>query len=397
MGNVKIPYYVIKRHGRGFWQPTRHMRAHGFQSVACGPDGPVAWQRAQLAYERWQRFLRGEVTPAAATADAAETFPVGSVGEAWQRYTAGNEWRGKALSTRNKVWWPAWRKRIKPVFADVDPNTVTMEHLSDWRAEVEKADGRDPAHKAMKVWRSFWKVMRAMDYVAKDDPSLAVRNKAPRPRRERWTEGEVVRLVKAAIRERWYSLACIVATVWDTSFQPGDVRTLRARHLCRAKPFWFDRTADGRQKTGTPAVGTVSRRTDRLIHAYLGDVDRVPESVLFANRFGRPYRDDALADDFAAIREKVFPGDRRQLRDMRRSGAVEVIVGGGRAEHLASKLANSVDESGRLWRTYVPVDKAAVAAADDARRRGRTIMRANETGSKVGTAAGRVGTRLLSH
>lgn len=389
MGKVEIPYYVVKRHGRAFWQPTKRMREHGFASIPCGVDGPEAWKKAQAAYERWLRHLRGEMGELPrAPAEAAEVYPRGSVGEAWQRYTRTKEWSGKALSTRNKVWWPAWRLRIKPMWADVDPNTVTLEMLSDWRAELEAKHGRDPAHKTLKVWRSFWKVMRAMDYVAKDDPSLAVRNLAPRPRRDRWTEGEVVRLIKAAIRQKWLSLACIVASIWDTSFQPGDVRTLRARHMVREgiARLWFDRTAEGRGKTGAAAVGTVSARTDHLIRAYLGDVARIPESHLFANRFGRPYRDDALADDFAVIREVVFPGDRRQMRDMRRSGAVEAIAGGGSAENLASKLANSVNESGRLWRTYVPVDGAAVAATDEARKRGRTIMRANKTRRAVGTA-----------
>lgn len=391
MGSVEIPYYVVKRGGRGFWQPTKAMRAQGFASVPCGSDGPEAWKRAQAAYERWQRHRRGEAETAPSDpATAAKSYPASSVGEAWQRYTSGLEWQNKALSTRNKVWWPAWRLRIEPIFGDVDPNTVTMEDLSKWRAAIETRDGRGQAHKALKVWRSLWKVMRAQGYVAKDDPSMAVRNHAPRPRYDRWTEGEAVRLVKAAIRKKWLALACIVATIWDTSFQPGDVRTLRDRHLVipdagATESLRFDR---GREKTGVAAIGTVSRRTHRLVGGYLEAqrVERTAEAFLFLNRFGRPYRDDSLADDFAVLREDVFPGDKRQMRDMRRSGAVEVIAGGGRAEELASKLANSVDESGRLWRTYVPVDKVSVVAADAARRRGRTALRSNKPGRKIGTA-----------
>lgn len=386
MGRVRIPYYVVKRNGRGFWQPTPAMRAQGFASVPCGPDGPSAWSTAQAAYERWLRHRQGQdVFLPARPIDASEIFPRGSIGEAWQRYIRGREWQDKALSTRNKVWWPAWRKRIKPWFAEVDPNTVTMEVMSAWRAEIVERDGTDPAHKAMKVWRAFWKVMVAMGYVTKSDPSLAVRNRAPKPRRDRWTEGEIVRLVKQAVRDGWLPLAAIVASIWDTSFQPGDVRTLRARHLMipDGGRIWFDRTQDGREKTGVGAIGTVSARTDALIRAHLSQqgVEMTADAFVFRDRFGNPYHDYSLADDFAVIREKVFPGERRQMRDMRRSGAVEIIVGGGQAENLATKLANSVDESGRLWRTYVPVDRAAVDAADAARRKGRTILRRNGKGN----------------
>jgi hypothetical protein len=51
MGRVKIPYYVVKRNGRGFWQPTPEMRAHGALPLPCGPDGPEAWRVARDAYE----------------------------------------------------------------------------------------------------------------------------------------------------------------------------------------------------------------------------------------------------------------------------------------------------------------------------------------------------------
>ena len=46
MGKVEIPYYTVRRNGRGFWEPTKRMRALGFQSVPCGDDGPSAWALA---------------------------------------------------------------------------------------------------------------------------------------------------------------------------------------------------------------------------------------------------------------------------------------------------------------------------------------------------------------
>jgi hypothetical protein len=48
MGKIEIPYYTVRRNGRGFWEPTRKMRALGFQSVPCGVDGlPIARRNAQ--------------------------------------------------------------------------------------------------------------------------------------------------------------------------------------------------------------------------------------------------------------------------------------------------------------------------------------------------------------
>ena len=36
-----------------------------------------------------------------------------------------------------------------------------------------------------------------------------------------------------------------------------------------------------------------------------------PDAILFRNRSGNPYREDTLADDFGAVRQAAFPGDKR--------------------------------------------------------------------------------------
>jgi hypothetical protein len=45
-----------------------------------------------------------------------------------------------------------------------------------------------------------------------------------------------------------------------------------------------------------------------------------------------------LADDFGTLREAIFPGDKRRLMDMRRSGALEAIAGGAEGFALAAKI-----------------------------------------------------------
>jgi hypothetical protein len=116
------------------------------------------------------------------------------------------------------------------------------------------------------------------------------------------------------------------------------------------------------------------------------DLERLPDAVLFRNRTGNAYREDTLADDFAAVRSLVFPGDKRRLMDMRRSGVVEAVAGGVGALDLAAKLANSIDRSNTLHKTYAPSEIEAVLNVDDARLKGRQKMRlANKSGAKVST------------
>jgi hypothetical protein len=127
----------------------------------------------------------------------------------------------------------------------------------------------------------------------------------------------------------------------------------------------------------------VCRRTERLVTTYIASLklDLHPDALLFRNRSGNPYREDALSDDFADVRELTFPGDERRLMDMRRSGVVEAIAGDAGPLGLSAKLANSIEQSNALHKTYAPVDIEAVRSTDAARLRGRKRMRAeNESG-----------------
>lgn len=381
MGNVKVPYYVVRK-GRGYWVPAPKMKALGFSIVRCGPDGAKAWQIAAEWNDRWQRVRRGETAPPVDVsqlsrdqAEVTRSYPPRSVGAAFQAYIRTAEWSARASSARNKIWWPAWY-RIRDMWGDVDPNTIEFSAMSRWRAALEKNHGRGVAHKTLRVWRSLWTVMQGMKIAHGMDPSRGVRNRAPEPRHQRWTEGEAVRLVKGAWRLGYHGLACIIATAWDTQFSPVDVRTLQDRHrVYMHGRLVFDRQADGRTKTGRPAIGTLSRRTERLVTAYLAGVERLPDAVLFRMRSGSPYREATLGHDFAALRERVFPGETRRLMDMRRSGVVEAIAGGSDAVVLSAKLANSIGRSNALHKTYAPVEIEAVRKADVARLEGRRKMR----------------------
>jgi integrase len=159
-------------------------------------------------------------------------YPPRSLGEAFRRYRRTHEWAGKAPRTRED-WWRAW-KRIKPIFGDTDPRTVTLENVSAWRKAIEDIVSLREAHRALKIWRALWKVSAALGYCVREaDPSLGVRNSAAQGRSATWTEGEAVRLYKRAWRDGYYGLAALIAVAWSTQLSPGDVRALRASQLAK--------------------------------------------------------------------------------------------------------------------------------------------------------------------
>jgi hypothetical protein len=144
-----------------------------------------------------------------------------------------------------------------------------------------------------------------------------------------------------------------------------------------------------RAKTGKAVIATLSRRAQRVLGAYLATLppNLLPTAPIFYTRGsaagpkgGRPrppvpYTSDTLGDDFRAVRELEFPGDKRTLMDFRRSGAVEAKAGGVDPSALADKMGNTIDTNKGLQATYLPPDASVVRMADEARLRGRTRLR----------------------
>ena len=188
MTEVKIRHYVVKR-SKGFWQPTKKMRAVGFGPVPCGIDGPDAWTRAEEWNRRWDQTRSGGApSPAMASAqnlsfensEEFTVYPSRSLGEAFRKYRRTEEWSRKAPRTRED-WWRGW-KRIKPVFGDCDPRTVRLDDVSAWRKAIEDTVSLREAHRALKIWRALWKVSAALGYCIRDARPIACRPQLGRTR-----------------------------------------------------------------------------------------------------------------------------------------------------------------------------------------------------------------------
>lgn len=388
MAIVKIKYYRIKRNNMAYWMPTPAMKRAGFKCVSLGKAGPEAQAAAHALNAQWDEARRSNahinVTEAVALSDII--YPPMTVGAAFQQYRRTQEWAKKPLRTRED-WDRGWRY-IKPIFAKQKFDDVTFEIIGLWRDKIEHDKSLQEAHRAMKIWRALWKVSAAMRYCRKDDdPSLAIKNKAPKGRKETWREGEVVRLVKEALRRGYDGLAVCVAILYDGSASPGDVRNIEAQQLCSdGHEIWFDYA---RGKTGREGVQTLSRRTQRLVSWYLrkhyGQSNIMPQVVLFRTRRGAAFTKNSFSEDFRDIRSIVLPSDKRQMRDMRRTGAVEAIAGGAQGPQLSAKMANNIGQSAKLESTYAPIQVEVARQVDAARRIGRRALEANTTRIKVGT------------
>lgn len=429
VGKVEIPYYTTRqRPGRpvwGYWAPCLARRNPktgkiektlmaklGFKLVDCGEDGPRAWAIAESWNRKWQHARAEHRAGKAVVAPGKieRVYPRNSLGEGFARFRATGEWHKKAPRTR-EGWMRGWRY-IEPVFGDVDPRTVALEDLDLWYngdpLDAQIAGLVDPppagagvseAYLAMKYWRAIYAVLLTINrddgqrYVIGNDPSLGIRRKEPKKREAIWVYDEARQLVKTSWKMGFKGLAAALATSWDTMMSPVDVRSLSLSQLTpdpRGPLFSL-----ARAKTGKAAIGTLGRKAERILAAYIDGLPftLMPDVPIFHTRGGqpgpkggrprppRPYTKDTLSKDFRIVRDALFKGDTRKVMDFRRSGAVEATAGQVDQNALAGKMANSIDSNRNLQATYQPNVVAVVRLADEARARGRTVIR-NATGPK---------------
>lgn len=409
--------YFLFLNGRWRWRPTKAMRAKGFRLVTFGRDASAAdMARAIALNEEWDRVRRGQAEQAA----SEPVYPIGSYGDGYQRAMklrqAERIAKGDVQSneqTKRDDWPRAWR--WLSIFADCDPSTIQPEHFLAVDPKTGRATGLVPEieakvsaterHRVIKVHRALWKKMAAMNLCSKDaDPSLTFANSAPDPRKDVWLHPEVMRLVQRAWRENRRGLAAAIAVAWDTMLSPIDVRKLTAGQYRSGAIFYLDRA-----KTGRAAAGTLTRYSRAILKTYVATLgcELLDNTPLFRTagsepgpKGGRrwrpqPYSKDLLEKHFAEIRALAFgPGERRQLADLRRSGAVEGDAGGASPADASSKMANTISASNRLRKVYNPVNLPSVRRFDEARKIGRKQLRDEQNPPKSVTAsAGKVSQR----
>jgi hypothetical protein len=401
MGTDKIRYLVFVC-GRWRWRPTKIMRSHGFRLVSFGSELTTSDRARAIALnDEWDRVRVG-LAPA-----SEEVFPPGSIGDGYQR---AMQLRAAERVAKGIVWtkdqekrddWPRAWKWLKPVFGDQTPREVQPEHflsidpstshVTGLMAKIEARVSPVERHRVIKVWRALWKKMAAMGYCDKEaDPTLTFANTQPQPRQDVWQHHEVLQLVEHA----WMrpkpkkGLAALLAVTWDSMLSPGDARTLTPAQMSRGAEgalFFLDRA-----KTGRAAAGTLTPWSEAILAGYLESlgVELLDHAPIFRTagsepgpKGGRrwlpvPYTKDKAEKDFALIRTEVFgKAETRQLADMRRSGAVEADAGGTTDADLANKMANTINASARLRKTYTPVNIVSVRRVDEARQRGRKAIK----------------------
>lgn len=377
MTTVKLRYTVRKR-GRLFWQPTPEMQRLGFAPVALGEDNPENQAKALALYQDWLKANAASVR--------VTSYPPGTFGAFWDRLRGTKAkpnpwWSKKKPRTREDyerawVYIDRWRPQAgHPTLSHTVVSRITTELCEQFYDHLDKTVSpreRWRAVKGLKILLTDAVVRLRLGY---ESPAANLENPQPAGRSAFWLADQLETMSAGAAMLGFEGISIGIEVAWETMFSPVDVRALRPHQLKQDASGWYIHRA--RSKTDKEAFAAISDELGERLRAYIDAQGRaeLDETPIIRQRDGNPYRDHkTFGADFRDVREVMFPGDKRQLLDIRRSANVEADAAGADKKTMGELLANGLADSKFLEETYTPPTVAKAREVAKQRLEGRAKL-----------------------
>lgn len=370
--------YTVKKRGKLFWQPTAEMRALGFEAKPLGADNAESRAEARRLAATWDdaKAKRGKVTD----------YPAGSFGAYYDRL--------RGTKQRPSQWWlkksPRTREDYERAWVRIDAwrpqaGKPTLSHTTIAQITTELCEAFYAAMCAELSQRERWRVVKVLKVLLADavvrlrygyeSPALKVVNAQPAGRSAIWLGAELDIMAAKAKELGFDGISLAIRLMWETMFSPVDIRTLRPKQLKKDRTGYY--VEGSRAKTGKATFAAISDGLGDDVAAYIAAQGRAiaDETPIIRQRDGLAYRTkDTFAADFRDVRAKAFPGDTRQMLDIRRSANVEADAAGADKKTMGELLANGLADSKFLDDTYTPPTVAKAREVAEKRVQGRAKL-----------------------
>lgn len=379
----RVPYYKIRK-GRAYFElgKSRSIRAGMQSSYPLGKPSKTTERAAMELYWEWQD-KSGNQTPK----DDDPDFRLGTLAHWLHKFKQQEAWSRKGAETI-KEWEYCW-PTIEAQFGNMLMTDITPLAFESFYYALEKDRGIYVRWRVIKIMRALFEAAVRYDVVDKS-PCLTIPNTMPPPRKQIWFASEIATLSIAAKENGYDAMSLAVRLLWETLMSPVDVRTLPVSALKFDLEGFYIETS--RAKTGKDVFASLSDELGRDIQAYIEFLgfDLMPsQPILRTVRDKRRYTKVRFTDEFAKIRKLAFGSDeKRQMRDIRRSGNVEADLGGATPDERAEILANTLNKDSSLDATYTPPTVARARKVAEKRKAGRELLAQESVNVMLGIGGG---------
>lgn len=372
-----------KRNGKAFWAPGKFAEQFGLpKSVPLGEYGPASFKKAI----EWNAKLDAAREAKQRGEDTLRVYPKGTLGSFYERFRATEAWAQMEPRTREDYEraWPVIEKRFGHTpWTAIGPDDSERFHVDIHPAHKNRRDpeGRlklpwNTAHRVLKVWRALLTALVKYQLRPAPAPIGKVMNPRPPGRDALWLHEEVMDLIAAAEGLGLDGMALAIRIAWDAMLSPWDVFALPIGGFRDA----VEEIRTTRQKSKRKVFAAITLETVEAVRTYLARLEAAgiplePAAPLIRNRqlapYSGPHAKKYFERDFRTVRQQAFPGDRRQMLDLRRSAITEGRIGGATLDDLGAAAANNLATDQVLQSTYA---LAASKKVRDAREAGRSKL-----------------------
>lgn len=374
-----------KRNGNAFWEPGKFAEQFGLpRSAPLGAYGPDSFKKAI----EWNEKLDA-AREAKRKGEAPEpAYPPGSLGSFYEKFQRTEAWEQMEPRTRDDYHraWPHIEKRYgRTLYTKLTPDESERFHVDIHPAHKNKRDPEgklklpwNTAHRVLKVWRALLTALVSYQLRPAPAPIGRVTNPRPPGRDALWLHDEVMDLIAAAESDELglHGVGLAIRIAWDAMLSPIDAFALPIGGFREA----VEEVRTTRQKSKRKVFASIGPATTEAARAYLKRLEAAgvalkPDAPLIRNKmlapYSGPHAKKYFERDFRAVRQKAFPGDRRQMLDLRRSAITEGRMGGATLDDLGTTAANNLATDEVLQSTYA---LAASKKVRDAREAGRSKL-----------------------
>ncbi len=362
MGRIQVRHLVSKASGY-YFQATPAMKRAGIFSEPLGADLEKAVAKAEALNAAWDEIRTGREQV------AAPAPHIGTLAHLVHKLRASSEWKDKGPRTIEELDFAL--SVIVPVFGPSPLKAITAEHCSEFYDVLREQGSVHRAGKVMKWLRYLFNF--GIRYHQTDfNPTMAVRIKHPKSRRQVWEEVDIRNVMDKAVEMGRPCIALGVQIAYDTSLRRGDILALTWEQF-DGESLWIKQG-----KTGKGQRVPLWPETVQMIEATRISSGAIPMKTapIIRGPHGRPYLNHNFTHRFRDICRAAGIADDLQFLDIRRTASKERAEAGASEAELAASTGHSIERGSQILDTYNPRSYALAKSAQDKRLR-------NKKGTKV--------------
>ena len=370
-------FKCVRRTGKPssyYWNPPKFARSSGkFKSISLGADRGSAAHIAEKLNEALNEFVQAK------SAESAKLEVIKPMTTAWLARLFETSPKFKSYSQQTREYYSRSYRRIEQYkfdgdtnFGDLQLNQVTRQIAFGIYEHHSGGSGPGNGEKIVSAWRAAFKYASQRYSEIAFNPFTQLSKRTFPPRRQRWTDEQLTRFVKAADWLGCSSVGLCALLCMELAQRPCDMRNLTWSDYDEVRGYIRIRQTKQHVEVRIPPTKRLAAALAAAkLTAVVKTTKPIDDAYICPTKTGRRWQRRSLAREARLIARSIGLPDELQLRDLRRTAATEAASAGVTPWEMMAAGGWQNQASIRPYLIWTPEQAASFQAKREAYRRDR--------------------------